>query len=205
MIAPPHLAAEVDRQLELPGWQKGLEAPDVAVWFHRALPAPVIGYRTVTEHAVPSDALVAYLGPNLLGAFSQLNERYAFGDVLCEEPHIVRTGFSMPFPLADREFVHHLVVEELRPGVTIVAYGPADETELASPREGYVRCPIYPSGQRITDLGDGRTRVEHLMTYELGGRISARVQNALFHRGHLGAYRDEWRALVLRTQAGELA
>ena len=41
---------------------------------------------------------------------------------------------------------------------------------------GFIRCPIFPSGQRITEIGQNQIRVEHLMVYGLAGSISSRFQ-----------------------------
>jgi hypothetical protein len=50
-------------------------------------------------------------------------------------------------------------------------------------------------------------RLEHGMTYPLGGRITPWVQNRLFHRGHIGAYVHEWQTAmtVLQAEANEPA
>jgi hypothetical protein len=193
------LTTAVLERLALPGWSCASDRDGVAVWVHRALPDPVVGYRTVTEHPVSAEAMASFLGERLLGAFSRMNARFAFGDVLATAPLVVRTGFSMPFGFAPREFVHRLAVTPVDDEVTVVAYGPADEDGLAAPRPGYLRCPIYPSGQRITALAPHRCRVEHLMTYALAGRVPIWAQNAWFHRGHVQAYHAEWHALVVAT------
>ena len=200
-VAPdPALTECVLERLALPGWTLASEREGVAVWFHRALPDPIVGYRTVTEHPMPAAAMTTFLGARLLGAFSRMNARYAFGDVLATEPLVVRTGFSMPIGFKPREFVHRLAVTPVSDAVTVIAYGPADERGLAEPRPGYLRCPIFPSGQRITALGERACRVEHLMTYALAGSVPRWAQNTLFHRGHVQAYHQEWRALADATR-----
>jgi hypothetical protein len=144
--------------------------------------------------------MAAFLGEGLIDAFSVLNNRFAFGDVLRDTPLVVRTGFTMPSGMADREFVHGLAQADYADGTTVIAYIPVEDDGLAQPKEGFLRCTIYPSGQRITALDPARCRVEHLMTYELGGRVPRWAQNTLFHGGHLRAYRDEWSALVRHFQ-----
>ncbi len=193
------LAREVVRQLDTTDWQQGLMTPQVQVYFSRTLPAPVVGYRTVTEHDARPEDLFAFLGTDMLGAFSQLNRRFVFAEQLQDEPRVVRTGFSMPPGFSSREFLHLLVCTQLNERTWVVAYGPpGDESAYPSARRGFIRCPMYPSGQRISTLASGRTRVEHLMVYELGGWISHRLQNSVFHAGHLRAYHDEWLGLVHR-------
>lgn len=183
------------RLLELPGWEMAAEQGGVEVFRHRGI-APVIGYRTVTHHSAGVATLSAFLGEGLLDAFAILNDRFAFGEVLRERPRIVRTGFTMPRGMADREFVHALQVREFSQDLHVVAYGAVDEIGLPAPKPGWIRCPIYPSGQRIRRMADGRTQVEHLMTYELAGRIPRWAQNRLFDAGHVAAYVAEWNALI---------
>lgn len=190
------LALEVIRQLDETPWQQGYADAVVQVYFSRALPAPVVGYRTVTEHDVSMEGLAAFLGEGFLTAFAKLNARFAFGEELLSEPCVVRTGFTMPAPFTNREFLHSLTDIRMGPDCHVVAYGPVASDGLPPVREGFLRCPMYPSGQRISRLSDGRTRVEHLMTYELAGRVPRWAQNTLFHRGHLNAYCAEWTELV---------
>ncbi|MEM9697043.1 MAG: START domain-containing protein, partial [Myxococcota bacterium] len=95
-------------------------------------------------------------------------------------------------------FVHALFRRPLDDRSWVVGYLSVDDPELPPPLEGFVRCPIYPSGQRVTQLEHGRIRVEHLMVYDLGGAISVRTQNLFFRRGHVAAYHREWRSLGAR-------
>lgn len=196
MIGGRDLALEVIRQLDETRWIAGYADENVQIYSSRELPAPVIGYRTVTEHVASLDDLSQFLGAEFLTAFSTLNARFAFGETLLAEPLVVRTGFTMPAPFRGREFVHSLVDLRVTPDCHVVAYGPVDESPLPPARDGFLRCVMYPSGQRILRLDNGRTRVEHLMTYELAGAVPRWAQNTLFHKGHLGAYRDEWTRLV---------
>lgn len=113
---------------------------------------------------------------------------------------IVRTGFALPFPLQDREFLHwvgtrrHTAADGAAIG--LIAYHTVADDGLDAPWPGHLRCPMAPSGQRVTALPDGRVRLQHCMTYSLGGWISAAVQDALFHRGHVAAYLEEWQAAM---------
>lgn len=121
---------------------------------------------------------------------------------------IVRTGFALPWPLQDREFLHVVATRrdvdpQGRPRV-LIAYDTVPEAGLPPAWDGYLRCPMAPSGQRATLLADGRVRVEHCMTYSLGGAISPWIQDHVFHRGHIGAYHDEW-VQAMDTLAAESA
>jgi hypothetical protein len=190
------LVRTIFEQLDDPGWRLDRRTPEVAVYSHRGLPAPVVGYRTVTEHDADLSALAGFLGAGLFDAFRTLNARFAFGEVLRDAPRVVRTGFTMPPGFAGREFVHLLHEASVGDDVRVVAYDAVDESDLPPPHEGFLRCPMHPSGQRLTRLATGRVRVEHLMVYELAGCVPAWAQNILFHRGHIGAYAAEWQALV---------
>ena len=196
------LVDEIIRQLDDAPWKLERERDGVAVYSCGSLPCPVVGFRTVTFHEATIDELFAFLGDGLLDAFSQMNERWVEG---CEikriddKTRIVRTSFSMPPPLANREFVHVLHLAEPGSGTRVIAYRSIDDDpDLPPVQEGYVRCPIYPSGQRLTEMEDGRVRVEHLMVYDLAGSIRPFIQNVVFHRGHVAAYHAEWSKLVER-------
>ena len=192
--------AIVDR-LDGTRWTAGRSDRGVEVaWGHPA-GSDVVGYRTTTWHDASVDEVASFLGAGLLEAFEVLNRHFAFAETLQPRPRVVRTGFRLPWPLAPREFVHGVVEADIDGGGRVVAYVPHNAPDLPVHGPGWVRCPIEPSGQRILPEPDGRTRVEHLMTYRLGGRISVGVQNRLFHRGHLAAYVDEWSRLV--THLGE--
>jgi len=112
---------------------------------------------------------------------------------------IVRTGFELPWPLRNREFLHGVAVQRTDDSSALVVYTSLSEEEesaLPPPWEGYLRCTMYPSGQRLTkNTGDGILKLEHCMTYPLGGGVAAWVQNRIFHGGHVTAYFDEWKAM----------
>lgn len=190
------LAREIVRQLDELEWTVGRETADVRVAWSDAVPGPVRGYRTTTRHRVPFEEVVGFLGAGLLDAFERLNERWAWGEVVSASPRVVRTAFTMPWPFRGREFLHSLEEVRLAPGVHVIGYGDAPEGARPTPRPGWVRCPIFPSGQRIRALDDGWVEVEHLMVYALAGAVPHGVQSRLFHRGHLGAYTREWQSLV---------
>lgn len=116
---------------------------------------------------------------------------------------IVRTGFRLPWPLQDREFLHRVSTwrgpdEQGRDSATIL-YETVDLPDVP-PWPGALRCPMAPSGQRLTDLGDGRLLLQHCMTYDLGGWIPPLVQDWAFHAGHVTAYVDEWAAAMTTLQ-----
>lgn len=117
---------------------------------------------------------------------------------------IVRTGFGLPWPLQDREFLHYVAADRTTDAqgrdVAVIAYATVDDPSLPPPWPGALRCAMQPSGQRVTDLGGGRVRVEHCMTYDLGGWIGPRVQDTLFRGGHVKAYLDEWTLAMATLQ-----
>jgi hypothetical protein len=184
-------------------WRRERAEDGVTVYSASRLPCPFEGFMTVTEPRAPVDALARFLGEGLLEAMAEMNDRYVGGEIVRRiddgpdhRTTVVRTAFRMPPGMAGREFVH-LVHERRRSrDEAFVAYGPVDEDDLPPPPQGFVRCPIYPSGQRLRAIGGGRTRVEHLMVYALAGW----AQNTLFHAGHVRAYLDEWKGLLRRFE-----
>lgn len=191
---------DVESRLDATTWHAGRRRGPVAVsWGHPA-GSLEIGYRTTLEVPAPMDRVAAFLGRGLLDAFQALNPHFSFGEELsvssADGIRVVRTGFVLPRPLAPREFVHGVVEGATSDGQYVIAYVPWSEPSLDVRAAGWVRCRMEPSGQRLRALGPSLTRVEHLMTYALGGRIGVAVQNRFFHRGHLGVYIDEWTRLV---------
>jgi START domain len=205
-VDPAELAATMDRQLDTAKWREHARCDGVTVYSASDLDCPFVGFRTVTEHrGIEPEAIVAYLGPGLLDAFAEMNAQYVDGQELrpadARGVSVVRTAFAMPGPLADREFVHALFTRREGGDRWFVGYLSVDDDDLGPVADGFVRCPIYPSGQRITRLPSGVVRVEHLMVYDLAGGIAPWVQNTVFHRGHVGAYLTEWRTLGDRLHA----
>lgn len=197
------LVGEIARWMDDFPWRRERAEDGVTVYSSAGLPCPFVGFKTVTEPRAPVDAVVHFLGEGLLAAMAAMNDRYVGGEVLRpidegsdHRAWVVCTRFRMPPGMADREFVHVLHERRRGPQEAFLAYGTVDDAELPPPAKGFVRCPIYPSGQRIRALGDGRTRVEHLMVYDLAGSIPAWAQNKLFRAGHVRAYLHEWRGLL---------
>lgn len=198
------LIAEIARQMDDVPWRLERSRDGVTVYSSADLACPFVGFKTVTEHAASVDALVAYLGEGLQQAMAEMNHLYVGGEqirALDAGPHhrasLVRTAFRMPPPLSDREFVHLLYELRRTPEEAFIAYLSVDDPGLPPPARGFLRCPIFPSGQRIRAIGGGRARVEHLMVYDLAGSIRPWMQNTLFRAGHVGAYLQEWRNLIL--------
>lgn len=185
----------IPRELDAEGWTLHRDAVDVRVYSRfGACDAPVRGFKTVSEHAVPAGRMARFLG-DVPAAFERTNPTYAEGGWLdpIDGMPVARTCFDLPFPLANRAFTHGVVTAQ-REDVWLVGYVPLEADEFEAPA-GYLSNPIHPSGQRITALGPGRCRVEHLMVYALGGRISHRMQDRWLLGGHVRAYVDEWRRL----------
>ncbi len=199
------------QELDAADWQVCKDRADVSVSArYGASGAPVIGFKTRTFHSAPFDALVGLLG-DVIDAMGEINEQFVHGDVLGTWPieadpsgRLVRTAFSMPWPMKGREFVHGLHVVPLDDDTSIIAYTPVEVPEIAT-LPGYSRCKMYVSGQRVQRCEDGTVLVEHLMVYELGGRISRRLQDSwLMRAAHVQAYIKEWRALRNRTRELEV-
>ncbi|MFC1669950.1 START domain-containing protein [Spirochaetota bacterium] len=190
-------------QLDSDHWKLELEKNGVTVFSSDKLNCPFIGFKTVTCHTAERKIMISFLGKNILKAMERMNHRYIDGEIVrkidetdVRISYIVRTAFTMPLFIKNREFMHLLHVEEVDKDTSIIAYHSVDDDFLPSPYSGFIRCPIYPSGQRITALGKGKVRVEHMMVYDLAGNISPWVQNKLFFPGHVRAYLREWQALI---------
>ncbi len=196
----PDLADALEKTIVETGWTHSRERDGVAVAWGNPAGHRARAYLTTLTVPAPLNAVASLLGERLFDAFAGLNRHWHAGDVLQRDPLVVRTAFRLPAPLAPREFVHALGRHSPRHGTVLVAYGPVDDRALAPPHDGFLRCPIEVSGQRLTDLGDGTTRVEHCMGYLLGGGVVPWVQSHLFHRGHVAAYLDEWRGLPALLQ-----
>lgn len=198
---PCHTLTQIPHELDQAGWQLAIDYVDIAVYFKKgASQSDVIGFKTVTYHSTDAVVLYDFL-KDVNKAMYEMNDMFVLGEILTnwrikedENGAIVRTSFEMPFPFANREFIHGLHSMKLQNGSFVVAYTPADCAETAV-QHGYVRCPMFTSGQRITALPNGLTRVEHLMTYILGGKISKGVQDKWLLKSHVGAYIKEWRKL----------
>jgi hypothetical protein len=197
------LVVEIARQMDEAPWRLERSRDGVTVYSSAELACPFVGFKTVTEPAASVDALVRFLGEGLQLAMAEMSDRYAGGEQILELDHgpehrasVVRTAFRMPPGMADREFVHMLYERRRGPDEAFLAYHSVDDETLPPPARGFVRCPIYPSGQRFRAQGAGRTRVEHLMVYDLAGWISPWLQNTAFRAGHVRAYLHEWQNLV---------
>lgn len=185
----------IPAELDAPGWTLHVDETDVRVYSrYGASGAPVRGFKTVSEHAVSARRMARFLS-DVAGAFQRTNPHFAEGGLLdpIGEMTVVRTAFALPFPMADRSFTHGVVTAQTG-DVWLIGYVPLEDDEF-EPLAGYLHNPIHPSGQRITALGPGRCRVEHLMVYALGGRISHGFQDRWLLNAHVGAYVDEWRRL----------
>lgn len=201
MIDPKTTVQTIPIEIDKDGWNLEHDSVDVKIYSKfGACNSRVIGFKTVTEH--PVSALAAFnLLKDVNRAMELVNDQFVLGEVLEQWPTdfdqdgtLVRTSFKMPFPFTDREFPHGLHSQKLNESTFLVGYTPIEREDIPV-QEGYVRCPMNISGQRITQLENGSCRVEHLMVYELGGSVPLKFQDGVIKAGHVGAYRSEWRKL----------
>ena len=144
------------------------------------------------------------MGRNLCDAMQMMNKMYHSGEVLkviydnAADDYfaIVRTNFTMPFIMANREFLHALKVVRINKSTVLIIYHSVADASFPEVKKGFLRCPTYLSGQRISILPNGKTQVEHMMVYAMLGNISKNVQNTLFKNGHINSYLSEWQKLV---------
>ncbi len=191
-------------QLDELDWKQVGQKGDATVYWTNETDCPYDGFRTVTEHQVPAIDMVRYLGKGICTAMSEMNHMYTDGGTIKEiydkgeEDYyaVVKTCFKMPFPMQNREFLHSLYVKRRDENTAFIIYHSIFDEDLPPVKNGYLRCPTYLSGQRITTLENGNTRVEHMMVYGLAGRISPGIQNKIFKAGHVKAYLKEWQKLV---------
>lgn len=189
----------IRRDLEQLPWEHARERDGVRVLCALEPHSGYEAFRTVVEAPAPLEVVAAFLGPGLVSAMRVMNHLFLDGHVLraatADSPQVVRTRFRLPRPFAPREFVHTLTMESFGPDEHVIGYLSASGDDLPPVTGGAVRCQVFPSGQRLTRLAGGRTRVEHYMVYALGGGVPRWVQNSVFHAGHVDAYLAEWRAL----------
>lgn len=192
---------KVPQELDHPDWELVLDYTDTQIYTrYGASNSEIIGFKTITYHTITARTLYHFL-KDVNGAMETMNELFVLGEVLRtwetpfdKEGVLVRTSFEMPFPFANREFVHGQHGIQLDKDTFVVAYTPIEIPETAV-QQGYVRCPVFVSGQRIQKMPNGLVRVEHLMTYELGGRVSPYIQDQWLKKAHTKAYVREWRNL----------
>ena len=201
MIDPKETISTIPSAIEEDGWNLEHDSVDVKIYSKFGVcNSRVIGFKTVTEH--PVSALTAFdLLKDVNRAMELVNDQFVLGEVLEEWPTdfdpegtLVRTSFRMPFPFTDREFPHGLHSKQIDDNTFVVGYTPIDRDDIPV-QDGYIRCPMNISGQRITQLENGSCRVEHLMVYELGGSVSLKYQDGIMKAGHVGAYKKEWKKL----------
>jgi len=198
------LAQRMLSQLDSPEWKLAGSNNDVKVFYYPNIEGGVDGFKTITEHSVDALTMIGYLGKNICTAMQEMNHLYHSGETLKlyhdngpdDYFAVVRTNFKMPFPLTNREFLHSLNIKRLDKDTVLIMYHSVDDKGLPPVKKGFLRCPTYLSGQRITTLSNQKIRVEHMMVYELAGKISKNVQNKYFKSGHIKAYIREWQKLI---------
>ncbi|MCH2044499.1 MAG: START domain-containing protein [Saprospiraceae bacterium] len=188
-------------ELDAEDWTLELDRTDVQVYSKKgASNADILGFKTITYHPLQMDELYHFLS-DVNEAMAKINAQFVNGEVIedwmipqASEGQLVRTSFSFPFPFKSREFLHGIHSIQLDNYTRIVGYTPVDREDIPV-QNGFFRCKTYISGQRITQLKNGLVRVEHLMVYELGNKISPSLQDRFFRKPHASTYANEWRNL----------
>ena len=200
-ISPEFSLKSIDKELDLNNWSLEHDKAHIKVYSkHNVSDSDIIGFKTITEHAVATTIIFDLL-KDVCGAMNQINDMFLSGETFDEWPtesdhagSVVRTSFKMPFPMSNREFLHGLHSYQKNETTFIVAYTPLEESDIPV-QPHFIRCPMNVSGQRITILNSGLVRVEHLMTYRLGGAIGSYFQDKWLKKPHISAYIKEWENL----------
>ncbi|WP_052595568.1 START domain-containing protein [Aureispira sp. CCB-QB1] len=201
MTTPLQTLQTIPQELDASDWQLEIDHTDIQVYSKsNASNSGVIGFKTITEHPIPQ-AVVINLLKDVCGAMHRINDLFVLGEQLRtwsvpidSEGSLVRTSFQMPFPMVNREFLHGLHSQKLDDKTYLVGYTPTEALDIPV-QKNYVRCPMSISGQRISIVDSGTTKVEHLMVYRLGGAIGPFIQDHFLKKSHINAYIKEWRNL----------
>ena len=201
MITPKQTLQTIPQELDASDWQLEVDGTDIQVYSKpNASDSNIIGFKTITEHPVSLHSIVDLL-KDVCGAMHRINDLFISGEnirpwsvLIDNKGSLVRTSFQMPFPMANREFLHGLHSQQIDSHTHLIAYTPIKDISIPV-QANYVRCPMFISGQRIQSLSTGTIQVEHLMVYRLGGNISTSIQDHFLRKSHISAYIKEWRNL----------
>lgn len=191
----------IPQELDLGDWNLEFDQGDIQVYSRfNASNSGIIGFKTVSYHAVRIESVV-HLLKDVCDAMNSINDMFVLGEVFRKWPThfdpegtLVRSSFKMPFPFKNREFLHGLHHQKINETTHIIAYTPIEEVQIPV-QSAYIRCQMFISGQRLSHLENGTVKVEHLMVYRLGGRVSDYIQDQWLKRLHVNAYIKEWRNL----------
>jgi hypothetical protein len=198
---PSKTILNIPIELDQADWQLEFDQSDIQVYSkHDASDSGIIGFKTITYHAVSIHSVLDLL-KDVCDAMNNINDMFVLGEVFRKWPTdfdkegtLVRTSFKMPFPFKNREFLHGLHYQQINATSHVFGYTPIEDQSIPL-QDAYIRCEMFISGQRVSQLSDGLVKVEHLMVYRLGGKVSSYLQDKWLKKSHVKAYIKEWRNL----------
>lgn len=184
-----------------------LEEDGIRVYRCRTEYCPYVAYLSESVIAASAEAIRAYVHER--APITQINEAYAGGRVLGERPdggEVAIFGtmrFHSQSPLtAPRDGVAITSVrrrDDGRIGVLTLSVDHPDAPSVP----GYVRYKNFASYDRITPLGGGLCRLEHIMVLDPNGWLLPFFWNLFLTRVNARVYLSEARSLRKLLEEGE--
>ncbi|MCI4670348.1 MAG: START domain-containing protein [Bacteroidia bacterium] len=194
------LALEIYRQVEEVQWKVGKSRDGATTfWAEPIDPSPENAYlrRSFLKNVDLDDVLKAHYLENASFLAFINKDNFEKAEVLNvlhqgEDTYhaIVRTFYRLPM-MRNREYVHHLYLKKLDEHTYIFSCRQADEEEIPPVSKGYVRATMYPSGQLIRRLEDGRIQLDHLMSTTLNGWFKPSFTNIFLKKAQVRIYLEE--------------
>lgn len=137
-------------------------------------------YHSVVELGARCDDVATLLADRMVERLGEWNAEFREGQVLStlwdrpgDRAWLVRVRYATPAPMSDREYVYWLRRHD-RGDDIVITYQSVDHPDPPAPR--CVRATLSRTVHRCVSSGRG-TRLEHLLSGDLGGALLPWLQN----------------------------
>ena len=157
---------------------------------------PCRAYRSDIELAGSLEDVVRFIADDMVERLPDWNREFVDGHIvgtLRDDPQIrawlVHVFYATPPPLANREYLYYLARQRISEDEVLIVY--QSVAEPIDVRPGYVRGVLSRTVHRCLRVDADRTKVEHILSNDIAGWISQRIQSHVLSGGFMAANRRD--------------
>ena len=161
------------------GWIKKQSKNDITVYIKKNVFGGITSVRYTSTINQSIDAIENFAYDAMLANMPKWSKEFMGGDSLetiNDHESILKTKFKTPFFLKNREYVFYL--GKIKTNTELkVFYRSVDHPKFKESSSGFIRSKLYPTIYRFTKINEQQTKIEHILSTDLGKDLPLWFQN----------------------------
>jgi hypothetical protein len=164
------------------GWKKVHDKKGVVVFTKRNVFGNITSIRYLAVIKQNIEIIDDFAYKRMLHFMPFWSKEFIKGEVLQSNPldsntQLLKTQFKTPFFLKNRSYVFNLYRIKSDNSLKVIYHSVVDK-KYEAVEKGFIRSTLYPTVYKFTQLENGDTQVEHILSTDLGKDLPYWFQNA---------------------------